>query len=70
MALLPERHVTDIMAQRNFDTISKYVHAGAGSPEGVVTARVGATYHRTDGGAGTCFYVKESGVGKTGWVAK
>lgn len=44
--------------------------AGSGSPEGVVTAPVGSTYRRTDGGAGTSFYVKESGTGSTGWVAK
>lgn len=43
---------------------------GSGSPEGVVTAPVGSTFHRTNGGAGTCFYVKESGSGNTGWVAK
>jgi hypothetical protein len=43
---------------------------GSGSPEGVVTAVVGSTYRRTDGGAGTSFYVKESGSGNTGWVAK
>jgi len=43
---------------------------GTGSPEGVVTAAVGSTYRRTDGGAGTSFYVKESGTGNTGWVAK
>lgn len=44
--------------------------AGSGSPEGSVTASVGSTYRRTDGGAGTSFYVKESGSGNTGWVAK
>ena len=44
--------------------------AGAGSPEGVVTRGVGATWCRTDGGAGTTFYVKESGTGNTGWVGK
>ena len=27
-------------------------------------------YSRTDGGAGTSLYVKESGTGNTGWVAK
>lgn len=43
---------------------------GTGSPEGVVTAVVGSTFRRTDGGAGTSFYVKESGTGNTGWVAK
>lgn len=43
---------------------------GSGSPEGVVAAPVGSTYSRTDGGAGTSFYVKESGTGNTGWVGK
>lgn len=43
---------------------------GAGSPEGVLTAAVGSTYRRTDGGAATSFYVKETGTGNTGWVAK
>lgn len=44
--------------------------SGTGSPEGVVTASVGSFYSRTDGGAGTSWYVKESGSGNTGWVAK
>jgi hypothetical protein len=43
---------------------------GTGSPEGVVTAVRGSQFMRTDGGAGTCLYVKESGTGNTGWVAK
>lgn len=47
-----------------------YNRIGSGSPEGVVTAPVGAVYHRTDGGASTSIYVKESGTGNTGWVAK
>lgn len=44
--------------------------AGSGSPEGALAAPVGSIYSRTDGGAGTSFYVKESGTGNTGWVAK
>jgi hypothetical protein len=44
--------------------------SGTGSPEGVVTAAVGSLFTRTDGGTGTTLYVKESGVGNTGWVAK
>lgn len=44
--------------------------AGTGSPEGVVTALVGSLYTRTNGGAGTTLYIKESGTGNTGWVAK
>lgn len=43
---------------------------GAGSPEGVIAASVGSLYTRTDGGAGTTLYVKESGTSNTGWVAK
>jgi len=44
--------------------------SGSGSPEGVVTAEIGSLYTRTDGGAGTTLYVKESGVSNAGWVAK
>ena len=43
---------------------------GAGSPEGVLTAPIGSHYSRSDGGAGTSLYVKESGAGNTGWVGK
>ncbi len=49
---------------------SLYERFGSGSPEGVITAPIGATYHRTDGGASTSNYFKESGTGNTGWVAK
>jgi hypothetical protein len=44
--------------------------AGPGSPEGSLTAPVGSLFSRTDGGAGTSLYVKESGTGNTGWVGK
>lgn len=44
--------------------------AGAGTPEAAITAPIGSLYLRTDGGAGTSHYVKESGAGNTGWVAK
>jgi hypothetical protein len=44
--------------------------SGSGSPEGVVTAPVGSLFSRTDGGAGTSLYVKQSGSGNTGWVGK
>lgn len=43
---------------------------GAGSPQGVVVAPVGTLYLRTDGGAASTLYVKESGTGNSGWVAK
>lgn len=41
-----------------------------GSPEGAVAAPVGTIASRDDGGAVTSFYVKETGTGNTGWVAK
>lgn len=44
--------------------------SGTGSPETVVTATVGSMYTRTNGGAGTTLYVKESGSGNTGWQSK
>ena len=43
---------------------------GSGTPEGAITAPIGSTFRRSDGGAGTSFYVKESGSGNTGWVGK
>jgi hypothetical protein len=44
--------------------------SGAYDPEGSLTAVVGSLFSRSNGGAGTSFYVKESGTGNTGWVAK
>lgn len=41
---------------------------GTGAP--AVAAPVGSLYLRTDGGASTTLYVKESGTGTAGWVAK
>jgi hypothetical protein len=41
-----------------------------GTPEAMITADIGAQARRTNGGAGTTLYVKESGTGNTGWVAK
>ncbi|MEF3313336.1 hypothetical protein PV433_31080 [Paenibacillus sp. GYB004] len=43
---------------------------GTGSPEGVVTALIGAIYVNESGGANTTFWVKETGSGNTGWKAK
>lgn len=45
-------------------------YAGAGSPEGVVTAGIGSLYTNSGGGASTTLYVKTSGTGNTGWTAK
>lgn len=46
------------------------ITAGSGTPEGAVTAPIGSLFLRSDGGAGTSLYVKESGTGNTGWAAK
>lgn len=44
------------------------LYFGTGSPEGVVTAAVGSLFLRTD--SATSLYVKQTGAGNTGWVAK
>lgn len=46
------------------------IYVRSGTPEGEQAAPVGSICLRTDGGAGTTFYVKESGSGNTGWAAK
>lgn len=56
--------------RNNAETQSCYVKWGAATPEGAITAPVGAIFLRTDGGAATTLYVKESGTGNTGWVGK
>jgi hypothetical protein len=43
---------------------------GTVPPEGSVTAPPGSMYLNSSGGAGATLYIKESGLGKTGWVAK
>lgn len=43
---------------------------GSGSPASVVTAPPGSMYLNTAGGANATLYIKESGTGNTGWVAK
>jgi len=49
---------------------SPQVISGTGSPAGVVSAVVGTLNLRIDGGTTTTLYVKESGTGTSGWVAK
>lgn len=51
------------------DTESVRIYQGVGTPEASVAAGVGSLYLRTDGGADTSVYRKESGSGDTGWVA-
>jgi hypothetical protein len=46
------------------------IRAGTGSPEGAVVGGIGDIYIRTNGGAATTLYVKESGAEtNTGWSA-
>lgn len=52
-----------------FGSPNRFDGYGSGSPEGVITADIGSTWRRINGGAGTTFYVKESGSFNTGWVA-
>jgi hypothetical protein len=49
---------------------SSQIISGSGTPEGTISAPVGSMYLRTDGGAGTTLYIKETGTGATGWTAK
>lgn len=46
------------------------IYQGGGSPEGSVTATPGSLYLRTAGFGAPGLYVKETGNGNTGWVAK
>lgn len=46
------------------------IRSGTGSPEAAVTGNPGDLYLNKSGGASTTLYVKESGTGNTGWIAK
>lgn len=50
--------------------ILNFVRIGSATPEGAVTAPIGTLFLRLDGGASTTLYIKESGTGNTGWIAK
>lgn len=52
----------------NAGTFGATLRSGTGSPEGVITQRIGSLYLRTDGGQATSVYYKESGTGNTGWL--
>lgn len=44
---------------------------GTATPEGAIAAGIGSVFRRTDGGAGTSLYIKESGAAtNSGWVGK
>ena len=55
---------------RQIQGIVAKIHIVTGTPEGALAAPVGHVALRTDGGAGTTLYVKESGSGDVGWVGK
>ena len=55
--------------QAQLDSGTFAFYAGSGSPESVVKAPIGAIFARSDGGASTTLYVKQSGTGITGWNA-
>lgn len=46
------------------------IYIGVGSPNGVIAAGPGSLYLNSSGGTNATFYVKESGTGNSGWVAK
>lgn len=67
--------IAQALRSADFNTLIRQLQGrllgGTGSPENVVAAPVGTLYLRSDGGAGTVLYVKESGAdGNTGWTAK
>lgn len=59
-----------LFSETSSDGETVKVYRGYGSPESNVSAGIGSIYQRLDGGASTTLYVKESGTGATGWVAK
>jgi hypothetical protein len=61
---------TDYLVLGGVGPGSVSVFGGNGTPEGIVPAPVGSMFMRFDGIPGNTLYVKESGTGNTGWVAK
>lgn len=52
-------------------TFKHGIYFGTGTPEGVVSAKIGSLYLNSSGGAGTTLYVKQSGNDtNTGWIGK
>jgi hypothetical protein len=68
--LPPESQVVFEALLEYLGPLREQIRFGSGTPEAAVTAPVGTLYLRTNGGANTTLYVKESGTGNTGWVAK
>jgi hypothetical protein len=54
----------------DFPVAGPQIFVGTGTPESAQAAGVGSIFLRSDGGASTTLYVKQSGTGNTGWVGK
>lgn len=61
---------TDYLVLGGVGPGSVSIFGGNDTPEGIVPAPVGSMFMRFDGIPGNTLYVKESGTGNTGWVAK
>lgn len=61
-------HTVGATAGIELGTGGPRIMSGTGSPESVVTAPVGSLWLRTD--SSTTLYVKQTGTGNTGWIAK
>jgi hypothetical protein len=48
----------------------RMAYGGTGDPNGAVTAPPGSFYLNTSGGVNATLWIKESGTGNTGWIAK
>jgi hypothetical protein len=62
--------VNEVVMGDRFMTLRSKIISGTGNPEGIETATPGSLYLNSTGDTGTSLYVKESGTGNTGWVAK
>lgn len=65
---LPQHRVNAVTIERWAELLP--VLTGSGDPTGVTSAPPGWMYLNDAGGTGTTLYVKETGTGSTGWVAK
>lgn len=65
---IPNGSVLNII-QLSYSTAGTW-YTGNGSPEGTIAAPIGSIYSNTLGGSNQTFWVKESGSGSVGWIAK
>ena len=60
----------DLPAGKAIKVGTPSIYSGSGDPNSTVTAVPGSLYMNSAGGGNTSLWVKESGSGNTGWVAK